>query len=95
MGGMPNDLESQALAAEMVQLASLYTSLSTWFGPSYSSDYMPFEHYGYVCNGLFDGADDQPFYHTSNDTVDKVDTSTRTQAARLVVATALAFAQFV
>jgi len=61
MGGTPQDLESQALAAEMTQFATLYTSLATRLGPIYSSDYMPFEHYGYVCNGLFDGADNQPF----------------------------------
>ena len=95
MAGTPNDLESQALAADMVQLAALYTNLGTRLGPIYSSDYMPFEHYGYICNGLFDGADHQPFYHTSNDTVDKVDTSACTQVARLVIATALSFAEFV
>jgi monoamine oxidase len=95
MGGTPNDLESQALAAEMVQLTALYTSLITRLGPIYSSDYMPFEHYGYVCNGLFDGADHQSFYHTSDDTVDKVDASACVQVARLVVATALTFAEFV
>jgi monoamine oxidase len=95
MEGTSNDLESQALASEMVHLAALYTSLDTRRGPIYSSDYMPFEHYGYVCNGLFDGADRQPFYHTSSDTLDKVDMSACTQVARLVVATALSFAEFV
>jgi monoamine oxidase len=94
MGGTPQDLQSQAFASEMTHFASLYSSLATRLGPIYSSDYMPFEHYGYVCNGLFDGADNEPFYHTSTDTVDKVDTGTCTQVARLVIATALSFAGF-
>jgi monoamine oxidase len=94
MGGTPQDLESQALAVEMTQFATLYTNLATRLGPTYSSDYMPFEDYGYVCNGLFDGADNLPFYHTSNDTVDKVDADNCAQVARLVVATALSFAEF-
>lgn len=52
--------------------AAAGAGLKTSFGPIYSSDYMPFEHFGYVCVGLFDGADGEPFYHTQNDTLDKV-----------------------
>jgi len=94
MGSSPNDLASQTYAAKLTALASLYTGLRTSLGPIYSSDYMPFEHYGYTCNGLFDGADNQPFYHTSDDTRDKVSLSNCAEVARLVLAAALSFAEF-
>jgi monoamine oxidase len=94
MGNTPNDLASQTYAAQMTRLASMYTSLTTSLGPIYSSDYMPFEHYGYVCTGLFDGADNQPFYHSSNDTPDKVSVPNCADVVRLLVATALTLAEF-
>jgi len=93
MGGSPGDLASQTAAAQMTKIASIYTRLTTSLGPIYSSDYMPFEHYGYVCNGLFDGADNQPFYHSVDDTPDKVDLTNCVEVVRLVVATALTFAE--
>ena len=84
-----NDAASQAAAARMVQDAADYTSLTPVLGPIYSSDYMPFEAAGYVCVGAFDGADSAPFYHSSHDTLDKVDVGFCVQIARLVTATVL------
>jgi bacterial leucyl aminopeptidase len=87
-----NDAPSQAFATQMTQAAADYTTIKTSLGPIYSSDYMPFEHYGYVCIGVFDGADTAPFYHTSNDTLDKVDLGFCTEAIRMVLATVLTVA---
>ena len=84
-----NDAPSQAFANQMVQAAADYTSLGSQLGPIYSSDYMPFEHYGYTCIGVYDGADAAPFYHTSNDTFDKVDLAFYTEVIRLAIATIL------
>lgn len=67
-----NDEPSRQFGKQMAAAAG--AGIKTRFGPIYSSDYMPFEHFGYVCVGLFDGADGEPFYHTQNDTADKVNT---------------------
>lgn len=87
-----NDAPSQNFAMQMVQAAADYTKIKTSLGPIYSSDYMPFEHFGYVCIGAYDGADSLPFYHTVNDTLDKVDISFCTEVTRMVLATILTVA---
>src|SRR6185312_8776322 len=87
-----NDAASQREAARMAAAATTYTSLLAKLGPIYDSDYMPFEHFGYVCIGAFDGADDQPFYHSTTDTPDKVDRSFHADVVRMVLATVLAAA---
>jgi hypothetical protein len=84
-----NDAASQTHALQMAQAAADFTTIGTSLGPIYSSDYMPFEHYGYVCIGTFDGADSEPFYHTANDTFDKVQLSFCTEVIRMVLATVL------
>ena len=55
-------------------------------GRMYGSDYMPFEANGVVCVGLFDGADEAPFYHDVTDTIDQVDASYCAAAARAALA---------
>ena len=87
-----NDAASQADAGQMVVAAATYTSLKTKLGPIYDSDYMPFEHYGYVCVGAFDGADGQPFYHSTTDTPDKVNGAFHAEVVRLVAATIVTLA---
>jgi hypothetical protein len=87
-----NDAPSQAFALKMTQAAADFTTINTALGPIYSSDYMPFEHLGYVCIGAFDGADTAPFYHTVNDTLDKVDMGFCTEVIRMVLATVLTVA---
>ncbi len=84
-----NDAASQAFANQMAQAATDYTTINTSLGPIYSSDYMPFEHFGYVCIGVFDGADAEPFYHTSSDTLVTVNMGFCTEAIRMVLATIL------
>ncbi len=87
-----NDAPSHNFAMQMVQAAADYTKIKTSLGPIYSSDYMPFEHFGYVCIGAYDGADALPFYHTVNDTLDKVDMSFCAEVTRMVLATVLTVA---
>ena len=82
-----NDAASHAAASRMALAAATYTSLHTHLGPIYDSDYMPFEHYGYVCIGAFDGADGQPFYHSTTDTPDKVHAGFHADVVRMVLAT--------
>lgn len=87
-----NDAASAQFAALMAQAAGTYTSLRVKPGKIYDSDYMPFELRGYVCIGAFDGSTAAPFYHTSDDTFDKVNTRFCAEVARMVVATALSVA---
>lgn len=84
-----NDAASASFAAQMAQAAGTHTSLKVKPGKIYDSDYMPFERQGYVCIGAFDGSTVAPFYHTVEDTLDKVDTRFCTDVARMVVATVL------
>jgi peptidase M28-like protein len=85
-----NDAASQAAADRMAKAATIYTPLNVQLGPIYDSDYMPFEHFGYVCIGAFDAADDQPFYHSVTDTPDKVNSAFHADVVRMVLATVVA-----
>lgn len=84
-----NDAASASFAAEMARAAGTHTSLRVKPGKIYDSDYMPFERRGYVCIGAFDGSTAAPFYHTVDDTLDKVDTRFCSEVARMVIATVL------
>jgi esterase/lipase superfamily enzyme len=83
-----NDAPSAAVADRIETLAAK-AGLGPKRGVIYGSDYIPFERFGYVCVGLFDGADDRPFYHSRDDTPDKVDVSYCASATRLALATLL------
>lgn len=82
-----NDKLSQHFAGQIAKAAAAFTSIQTRFGPIFSSDYMPFEHLGFVCVGLYDGADGKPFYHTENDTPDMVDTGFCVEIVKMLAAT--------
>lgn len=81
-----NDAPSRQFAIQMAGTAAAATSISTSFGPIYSSDYMPFEHFGYVCIGVYDGADGEAFYHTMNDTPEQVNTGFCVEIAKMLTA---------
>jgi hypothetical protein len=83
-----NDKASRDFASRMVR-AARFTKLKAKEGPIYASDYMPFEALGVPCIGLFDGADQKPFYHQSSDDLTTVDVAFCTEATRLLVATIL------
>lgn len=87
-----NDALSQSAADRMAMAANTYTTLSVVLGPIYDSDYMPFEHFGFVCIRAFDGADNQPFYHSVTDTPDKVNSAFHADVVRMVLATVVAAA---
>ena len=71
----------------MAQAAADYTQLQVEHTDIWNSDYMPFEAKGFACIGLYDGAADAPFYHSAEDTLDKVDLARLVEVTRLVVAT--------
>ncbi|NTW83610.1 MAG: M20/M25/M40 family metallo-hydrolase [Chlorobiaceae bacterium] len=88
MGNMQasNDAASQQFASVMAQMGADYTDLEVSFGNIYSSDYMPFEARGYVCIGVYEKIEN-PNYHTSNDTPEKVNYSFISRVAKMVLAT--------
>jgi Peptidase family M28 len=82
-----NDAAARGHAMTMAQAAADYTSLQVEHTDIWNSDYMPFEAKGYACIGIYDGAADAPFYHSTEDTLDKVDLARAAEVTRLVVAT--------
>jgi hypothetical protein len=88
-----NDAAARGYAMTMAQAAADYTSLQVEHTDIWNSDYMPFEAKGYACIGLYDGAADAPFYHSPEDTLDKVDLARVAEVTRLVVATVATIAR--
>jgi hypothetical protein len=82
-----NDADARRYGMVMAQAAADNTSLEVEHTDIWNSDYMPFEEKGYACIGLYDGAADAPFYHTANDTLDKVDVARLAEVTSLLVAT--------
>ena len=80
-----NDQPSQQLAARIAQVATGQLGLRVKLGPIERSDYMPFEARGYVAVGLYESGDYEQFYHTSNDTPDRVDFSYVADMARVAL----------
>ncbi len=81
-----NDAPSQLFAAKMAQMAADYTDLSVSLGEIYESDYMPFEARGYVCVGAYEG-EENPFYHSTNDSFDSLNTSFVAKVAKMALVT--------
>jgi Peptidase family M28 len=88
-----NDAAARGHAMTMAQAAADYTLLQVEHTDIWNSDYMPFEAKGYACIGLYDGAADAPFYHSTEDTLDKVDLARIAEVTRLVVATVATIAR--
>jgi len=81
-----NDAAAKAFGLQMAQLAADYTSMTVEHTDIWSSDYMPFEAKGFPCIGLYDGAADAPFYHTTQDKVGQVDMTRLAEVTALVCA---------
>ena len=92
----PEDLDcigneiSQPLIDHFIQSAALYTGLpvvSVIDSTVTYSDHSPFWQYGYeaIC-GIEDHPLTYPYYHSSSDTVDKIDTAFFTQVTKTAVA---------
>jgi Peptidase family M28 len=72
--GLPHGNDAASLMYGQQLAAAAGSKMKTKAGWIVDSDYVHFQECDYVCVGLYDGADNQPFYHTSNDTPDKVNT---------------------
>lgn len=79
-----NDAPSRAWTDRLLR-ACEKTDLRAKEGPIFGSDYIEFEKVGYPCVGLFDGADTQPFYHSSDDDISTVDPAYTAKAASIVL----------
>lgn len=83
-----NDAASKDFASIMAQAAADYTSLEVEHANIERSDYMPFEAKGFVCIGVYN-ADENPVYHTTSDTLQKIDFAFLRQQVQMVLATVL------
>lgn len=81
-----NDADAEKYGAVMAQAAADYTSLEVSHTDIWNSDYIPFEAKGYVCIGAFNSSEN-PFYHKTTDTIDKIDFPHFTEAVKMVLAT--------
>ena len=84
-----NDAAGRALVARIQTLARDMVKVPTRVDPAERSDYVPFEALGYVIAGLYEAGKDYPAYHTTRDTIEKVDFAYVTDMARLTLATVL------
>jgi Zn-dependent M28 family amino/carboxypeptidase len=82
-----NDQESQDFAQSIEQLATDLTNLKVMQGPIYDSDYMPFEAYGYVVAGIYDGGEENPSYHSKTDIPSTINFEYAVSIAKIVLAT--------
>lgn len=81
-----NDAASKAFGLLMAQAAADYTTLTIEHGDIYQSDYMPFEELGYPCIGVYEGGEN-PNYHKTTDTVDKLKIDHLASITKMVLAT--------
>lgn len=86
------DAASKAFGMMMAQAAADYTSLTIEHGDIYQSDYMPFEELGYPCIGVYEGGEN-PNYHKTTDTVDKIKMDHLVEITKMVLATILEIAK--
>ncbi len=84
-----NDAAAQAAGDIAARMAVAHTGLTIARSDIWGSDYMPFEAEGFPAIGFYDGAavDGAPGYHSTSDTVDRIDFARLTEATRLTVAT--------
>lgn len=88
-----NDAAAKAFGLQMAQVAADYTALTVEHTDIWNSDYMPFEAKGYPCIGLYDGAADSSFYHSTLDTVGVVDLARLVDITRMICAFAAIIAE--
>jgi Zn-dependent M28 family amino/carboxypeptidase len=89
-----NDAVAKAFGLQLAQAAADYTGLTVEHTDIWNSDYMPFEAKGYPCIGLYDGAADAPFYHTTLDTMGVVDLARLIEVTSMVCAFVANIAEF-
>lgn len=86
-----NDKRSIECGKIMIKNTYRYTNLIPVNGSIYDSDYKPFEKRGYVVVGVYDGSAEieNEYYHSINDTHDKIDWDYLTSVTKIVMATIL------
>jgi hypothetical protein len=89
-----NDAAAKAFGLQMAQYAADYTSMTVEHTDIWNSDYMPFEAKGYPCIGLYDGAADAPFYHSTRDKPEQVDLGRLVEITGLISAFVANVAEF-
>jgi FMN phosphatase YigB (HAD superfamily) len=87
-----NDPAAKAFGLLMAQAAADYTSLTVEHSDIWNSDYIPFEQLGYPCIGVYE-AGQNPAYHRSTDTADKLDMRHLAEVTKMVLATVLLIAR--
>ncbi len=73
-GHVANNIPSAWYTDTLAKMMQYYGPLQTEPGPTYSSDYIPFEALQYVITGLFE-SNETPYKHTINDSLSRLDTS--------------------
>lgn len=84
-----NDEAAARFGATLSSLAKAVGGFSVKNTNIWNSDYMPFEAKGYPCVGLYDDGAEQPFYHSTGDTIANVNKDKLAGTARTVLATIL------
>lgn len=88
-GRRENNAASAALVERVRTLARTVVRVPTRVDPAEGSDYIPFEEQGYTITGLYEAGKDYPAYHSTRDTIDKVDFAYVTDMTRLCIASLL------
>lgn len=83
-----NDAAAKAYGLIMAGAAADYTLLEVEHTDIWNSDYISFEKKGFACIGAYN-VDDNPFYHKSSDTIDKIDITHLGEVVKMVLATIL------
>lgn len=86
-----NNAASQVIAQELATCTALYSTLQTVYGPTYSSDYVPFENNGEIITGFYE-SNVSNFPHTANDTYANMDPVFVFNVAKAAVGAAQHFA---
>ena len=89
MATLMKDRESvttKKAAKEFKKAAADYTSLQVEHTDIWNSDYIPFESKGYACIGVYESGEN-PGYHKTTDTIDRIEMPHLVEIARMVLAT--------
>ncbi|WP_026755251.1 M28 family peptidase [Sediminibacter sp. Hel_I_10] len=86
-----NNAASNSFTNSLATCMQLYSSLETEISNAYASDYVPFENNGYIITGLFE-QNESPYAHTTNDTLEHMDTDYFFEVTKGALGAAMEFA---
>lgn len=81
----PSDPFSVAFTDTLAMMVRSYSALIPVTSTAFASDYIPFQQEGYVINGLYQFSA-YPYYHTSGDKIENMDTFWLQEAAKAALA---------